>query len=60
MDFGRSTGTWQRRITMIGHDGSLHQFKVQNPAGRNSRREERVVQLFRIMNSGILYKMRAE
>lgn len=42
---------WQRRVTMVGHDGSNHQFKVQNPAGRNSRREERVIQLFRIMNA---------
>ncbi|KAJ3404672.1 hypothetical protein HDU80_002517 [Chytriomyces hyalinus] len=40
-----------RRLTIRGHDGSLHPFVVQHPAARNCRREERVIQLFRICNS---------
>lgn len=42
-----------RRITIRGHDGSLHPFAVQSPAARNCRREEQVVQLFSLFN-GIL------
>ncbi|KAI8840240.1 FAT domain-containing protein [Chytridium lagenaria] len=40
-----------RRITIRGHDGSLHPFLVQHPANRHCRREERILQLFRILNS---------
>ncbi|KAI8618395.1 hypothetical protein BC830DRAFT_946632 [Chytriomyces sp. MP71] len=40
-----------RRLTIRGHDGSLHPFVVQHPAARNCRREERIIQLFRIFNS---------
>ncbi|KAJ3029169.1 UNVERIFIED_CONTAM: hypothetical protein HDU68_012852 [Siphonaria sp. JEL0065] len=40
-----------RRLTIRGHDGSLHPFIVQHPAARNCRREERIIQLFRIFNS---------
>ena len=53
IDFCRSNGGWHRRITLSGHDGSMHSFKIQNPSGRNSRREERIIQLFRIMNSAL-------
>lgn len=35
---------------MRGHDGSVHTFAVQHPAPRPCRREERIVQLFRIFN----------
>ncbi|KAF9958937.1 hypothetical protein BGZ72_010618 [Mortierella alpina] len=42
-----------RRLTIRGHDGSVHPFIVQQPASRQGRREERVMQLFRILN-GIL------
>ncbi|KAK5808732.1 hypothetical protein F5H01DRAFT_281683, partial [Linnemannia elongata] len=42
-----------RRLTIRGHDGSIHPFIVQQPASRQGRREERVMQLFRILN-GIL------
>ncbi|KAJ3074848.1 hypothetical protein HDU98_010028 [Podochytrium sp. JEL0797] len=42
-----------RRLTIRGHDGSLHPFIVQHPAARNCRREERIIQLFRIFN-GVL------
>lgn len=36
---------------MIGHDTSIHTFSVQMPAARHCRREERLTQLFRILNS---------
>jgi transformation/transcription domain-associated protein len=39
-----------RHITMHGHNGSLHTFAVQHPSPRSCRREERLVQLFRMMN----------
>ncbi|KAI9333573.1 hypothetical protein BDR26DRAFT_909001 [Obelidium mucronatum] len=42
-----------RRLTIRGHDGTLHPFIVQHPAARNCRREERIIQLFRIFN-GVL------
>ena len=38
---------------MRGHDGSVHAFAVQHPAARHCRREERILQLFRIFN-GVL------
>ncbi|TPX61909.1 hypothetical protein PhCBS80983_g00781 [Powellomyces hirtus] len=40
-----------RRVTIRGHDGSFHPFSVQHPAQRHCRREERIMQLFRILNS---------
>ena len=46
----RSCGYSHRRITIRGHDGSLHPFAVQHPTARHSRREERILQLFRIFN----------
>lgn len=42
-----------RRFTIRGHDGTLHPFSVQHPAARHCRREERIIQLFRILNSVI-------
>ncbi|KAJ3224028.1 hypothetical protein HK099_000354 [Clydaea vesicula] len=42
-----------RRLTIKGHDGSLHPFSVQQPAFRQCRREERILQLLRLG----LYKM---
>lgn len=39
-----------KRITIRGHDGSLHKFAVQFPAARHCRREERIFQLFRLFN----------
>ncbi|KAI9246865.1 hypothetical protein BY458DRAFT_560504 [Sporodiniella umbellata] len=49
----RSDGHCFRRVTIRGHDGSLHPFVVQNPAARQFRREERLMQLFRLLN-GVL------
>ncbi|KAI8370186.1 hypothetical protein EDC96DRAFT_563874 [Choanephora cucurbitarum] len=46
----RSYGNCFRRLTIRGHDGTLHPFVIQNPAARQFRREERLVQLFRILN----------
>lgn len=36
---------------MIGTNGSSHTFSIQTPTGQHCRREERLSQLFRIMNS---------
>ncbi|GAA6061309.1 hypothetical protein JCM10212_005423 [Sporobolomyces blumeae] len=43
-------GTSYRRLSFFGTDGSLHQFSLQLPAGRIARREERIMQLFRMLN----------
>lgn len=51
----RGTGLCHRRLKIRGHDGSIHPFAVQYPAARTSRREERILQLFRILN-GVLAK----
>jgi transformation/transcription domain-associated protein len=47
----KSIGITFRRMQMRGHDGSVHPFAVQQPTGRLSRREERIIQLLRIFNS---------
>ncbi|CAO3698502.1 unnamed protein product [Rhizopus microsporus] len=49
----RNYGNCFRRITIRGHDGSLHPFVIQNPSARQFRREERLMQLFRLLN-GVL------
>ncbi|ETN36411.1 uncharacterized protein HMPREF1541_08688 [Cyphellophora europaea CBS 101466] len=46
----RGNNICHRRLTIRGHDGSLHPFAVQHPTGGKVRREERIVQLFRIFN----------
>ncbi|GAA5934352.1 histone acetyltransferase TRA1 [Sporobolomyces koalae] len=45
-----SHGTFFRRLSFFGTDGSVHQFSIQIPAGRNARREERIMQLLRMLN----------
>jgi transformation/transcription domain-associated protein len=45
-----------RRIKIRGHDGSLHSFAVQTPTARYCRREERILQLFRLFNDTLLKK----
>ena len=46
----RGIGITHRRLTIRGHDGTLHPFQVQHPLARHIRREERIVQLFRFFN----------
>ncbi|ORE10738.1 hypothetical protein BCV72DRAFT_199208 [Rhizopus microsporus var. microsporus] len=46
----RNYGNCYRRLVIRGHDGSLHPFLVQNPVARQFRREERLMQLFRLLN----------
>jgi transformation/transcription domain-associated protein len=55
VDLVRGIGMCHRRLKIRGHDGSVHPFAIQVPAARTSRREERTLQLFRILN-GILAK----
>ena len=50
IDLVRTVGFSHRRLKIRGHDGSIHAFAVQHPAARHSRREERILQLFRIFN----------
>ncbi|KAL8839523.1 MAG: hypothetical protein Q9176_004384 [Flavoplaca citrina] len=50
VDLVRTVGFSHRRIKIRGHDGSMHPFAIQHPAARHSRREERILQLFRIFN----------
>ena len=49
-DVHRGHGVFFRRLTILGQDGSVHQFMIQIPAARTSRREERIMQLFRMLN----------
>lgn len=46
----RSYGNCYRRLTIRGHDGTVHPFLIQNPVARQFRREERLMQLFRMLN----------
>ena len=55
VDLVRSVGFSHRRLKIRGHDGSIHPFAIQHPAARHCRREERILQLFRIFN-GVLAK----
>lgn len=50
VDLIRTVGFSHRRLKIRGHDGSVHSFAIQHPAARHSRREERMLQLFRIFN----------
>lgn len=53
VDLVRTCGVSHRRLKIRGHDGSLHPFAVQHPTARHSRREERMLQLFRIFNGAL-------
>jgi len=55
VDLVRGIGVCHRRLKIRGHDGSIHPFAIQHPAARHCRREERILQLFRIFN-GVLSK----
>ncbi|KAL3706148.1 transcription-associated protein 1 [Talaromyces marneffei ATCC 18224] len=55
VDLVRGIGVCHRRLKIRGLDGSIHPFAVQHPAARHCRREERILQLFRIFN-GVLAK----
>lgn len=58
-DFTRSGGTCWRRITFVGNDGTFHPFAIQLPAPRHARREERIAQLFRMLNEFVLSLFRS-
>ena len=49
----RSHGVYFRRLTIIGHDGGVSRFAIQVPSVRTSRREERIMQLFRMLNCSL-------
>lgn len=58
----RRHGTAYRRLIIRGSDGAVYPFAVQNPSGRQTRREERIFQLFRFLDvalrRGILARRR--
>lgn len=56
VDLVRGVAGCHRRLKIRGHDGSIHPFAIQHPAARHSRREERILQLFRIFNSTLAKK----
>ncbi|KAK3679879.1 transcription-associated protein 1 [Recurvomyces mirabilis] len=56
VDLVRGVAGCHRRLKIRGHDGSIHPFAIQHPAPRHSRREERILQLFRIFNSTLAKK----
>ena len=56
VDSIRSHGWCYRRLTFRGYDGSLHPFAVQQPVTKHCRREEKIIQLFRILNSVLARK----
>jgi transformation/transcription domain-associated protein len=56
VELTRGVSGCHRRLKIRGHDGSVHPFAIQHPAPRHSRREERVLQLFRIFNSTLSKK----
>jgi len=51
VDMIRGINSCHRRLRIRGHDGTIHPFAIQHPTPRVSRREERIIQLFRIFNS---------
>ncbi|KAK9468307.1 hypothetical protein V1512DRAFT_100627 [Lipomyces arxii] len=54
IDIVRVQGLCYRRITIRGSDARQYPFTVQYPAARHCRREERITQLFRILNSNLV------
>lgn len=56
VDIIRGFGQCYKRIKILGHNGSVHKFAVQYPSGRQCRREERVTQLFKILNGILSHK----
>ncbi|KAK3667314.1 transcription-associated protein 1 [Elasticomyces elasticus] len=56
VDLVRGVAGCHRRLKIRGHDGTIHPFAIQHPAPRHSRREERILQLFRIFNSTLAKK----
>ena len=56
VDLVRGVAACHRRIKIRGHDGSVHPFAIQHPAPRHSRREERILQLFRMFNATLAKK----
>ena len=56
VELTRGVAGCHRRLKIRGHDGSIHPFAIQHPAPRHSRREERILQLFRIFNSTLSKK----
>jgi transformation/transcription domain-associated protein len=58
IEFIQDTNGCSRRITIIGHNGIAYPFLIQYPTPKSARVEERMRQLFSLMNS-ILDKEKA-
>ena len=50
MKLVRGSGIWYRQIGIRGHNGTYHYFNIENPSSESARREERMLQMFRIFN----------
>ena len=48
-------GTSYRRLTMRGSNGRMYPFIVQHSSSRHARAEERMVQLFRMLNECVRF-----
>ncbi|EPX74408.1 SAGA complex phosphatidylinositol kinase-like protein Tra1 [Schizosaccharomyces octosporus yFS286] len=53
VEFVVGHGVCYRKITVRDNGGKLHSFIVQYPSGRNSRREERIMQFTRYLNDAL-------
>ncbi|KAG4305579.1 hypothetical protein PORY_001135 [Pneumocystis oryctolagi] len=56
LDVIRGHGVCYKRLTIRSYDGDIYPFAVQYPAARHCRREERIMQLFRILSGVLLRK----
>ncbi|CCJ31022.1 unnamed protein product [Pneumocystis jirovecii] len=56
LDVIRGHGICYKRLTIRSYDGDIYPFAVQYPAARHCRREERIMQLFRILSGVLLRK----
>jgi len=50
---GRMSGAAFKRFTIVGVDGSRHQFAIQSVNSVITRREEKMHQLFRVFNESV-------
>ena len=54
----RRHGTSYRKAYCIGSDGRTHGFLIQNPVARHGRKEERLLQLLRLVRGSLSRKLR--
>lgn len=55
----RRHGTSYRKAYCLGSDGRMHGFVIQNPVARHGRKEERLLQLLRLIRGSLSRKIRS-